>query len=154
MQHPEIMNFLTRSAKGFGPGHRFFKFPLIVLEESSPLEFSDVSRIVMSNLECEKIIYDQHSSDEMFFEELIYAFRQGQSVYIELKHDPSLEVIDQLKRITDQGVLDFRGSRSLPYALIEVPGNIRLIFSAKRRFLEEEVSFNGIYSFFGSILSV
>ena len=125
---------------------------LIIIEPDSKAKTKDILSVFPDGKA--EILEYESKNDASFAEKMADLINDKRWVFIELNGDPGHNLINQLRLLSEQNVmqlLDYKGSEIYN---LKLPLESRIVVVVKRDVLEKEISYPNFLNIFGPVLSL
>ncbi len=146
--------FMRLLKKTFTNKNAAFDIGLIVKEPQSVIDSNMVLEEIKKEVNIEKLIYDEHISDEDAINKMVEIFTKGHWLLLEIRKDISSPLLNQLKNLANHNLLQLLNYKGQDVCEIKMPVASRLVVFAERTFIETNISYPHFYKLFGPVLSL
>ncbi len=127
---------------------------LIVKESKTKISPDEILDEIKKIVAIGRIVYDKSVADEDVIEKIIEAFKRGEWIFLETKKDIGSILLNQLKHLANNNILQLIDYQGKDLVEIKIPENSRIIIFAEREFIENKISYPHFYRLFGPTLSL
>lgn len=148
----ESVNQVTHPV-ALGSLEEIYDLGLVIFEKDSKATIDDILSVFPKN-KVEVLKYENNKYEIPFIEKMVNLLENKKWILIDLKVDPGHNLINQLRHLSDDNVmqlLDFKGKEVYN---LKLPVESRIVVVVQRDFLEKGISHPRFLNIFGPVLSL